>query len=84
MPADTLKKVHFKNLTLDPQERFAQIDGQSIDLTPKQFDIIYLLATHSQSLVSREIFMEQVWGHREVSPRNVDSQINYLKKKLKD
>ncbi len=28
--------------------------------------------------------MEQVWGHREVSPRNVDSQINYLKKKLVD
>lgn len=77
-------KVQFKNLVLDPKERSAMVDGQAIDLTPKQFDIIYLLATHSNSLVSRETFMEQVWGHNEVSPRNVDSQINYLKKKLID
>ena len=75
-------KVTFRNLVLDPKERLAKLDGQLIDLTPKQFDIIYLLVTHSNSLVSRETFMEQVWGHNEVSPRNVDSQINYLKKKM--
>ncbi|MCC2680228.1 MAG: two-component response regulator, partial [Pseudobdellovibrio sp.] len=28
------------------------------------------------------VFMTEIWGHSDVTPRNVDSQINYLKKKL--
>jgi two-component system alkaline phosphatase synthesis response regulator PhoP len=33
-------------------------------------------------VVSRQVFMTEIWGHSDVTPRNVDSQINYLKKKL--
>jgi two-component system alkaline phosphatase synthesis response regulator PhoP len=32
--------------------------------------------------VSREIFLNQIWGDANITARNVDSQINYLKKKL--
>ena len=35
-----------------------------------------------EEVVTREEFMNKVWGHSEVTPRNVDSQINYLKKKI--
>jgi DNA-binding response OmpR family regulator len=76
------QSVHFLNLTLDAKDRVVKLNGKEVPLTPKQFDILYMLTQSPTSLVSREQFMDQVWGHREVSPRNVDSQINYIKKKL--
>ena len=58
------------------------LDEQEIKLTPKQYDILRLLVDNKNNLVSREKFMKEVWGHSDVTPRNVDSQINYLKKKI--
>jgi DNA-binding response OmpR family regulator len=70
------------NLVLNLASRLVQVNGHSIVLTPKQFDILHLLIKNKSHVVTREEFMNKVWGHSEVTPRNVDSQINYLKKKI--
>lgn len=70
------------NLSLNMASRLVHVEKNEIILTPKQFDILHLLIKNKNQLVSRDDFMKKVWGHSEVTPRNVDSQINYLKKKI--
>jgi DNA-binding response OmpR family regulator len=70
------------NLNLNLASRLVQMENKDIVLTPKQFDILHLLIKNKNELVSRDEFMKKVWGHSDVTSRNVDSQINYLKKKI--
>lgn len=76
------KSLSVGNLKMNLSSRLVYVDGREMTLTPKQFDILKLLIENKNSLVSRSAFMEEVWGHFDVTPRNVDSQINYLKKKI--
>jgi two-component system, OmpR family, alkaline phosphatase synthesis response regulator PhoP len=62
--------------------RQCYLDNKEVLLTPKQFEILKLLIENKTNVVSRQLFMNEIWGHSEVTPRNVDSQINYLKKKI--
>lgn len=70
------------NLRMNLLSRQVFIDNDEIDLTPKQFDILKLLVAHKNNLVTRDKCLSEVWGDAEVTSRNVDSQINYLKRKI--
>ena len=70
------------NLKMNLHSRQVYVEDKEVTLTPKQFEILKLLIENKNNLVSRNQFMTEVWGHFDVTPRNVDSQINYLKKKL--
>ncbi len=72
------------NLKLNLLSRQTFLSGEEILLTPKQFEIVRLLMENKNNLVKRETFLEEIWGNTEVTSRNVDSQINYLKKKLEN
>lgn len=74
--------LSFGNLEMDFESRSVVINGHEIGITPTQFEILKLLIESQGATVSRKTFMNEVWGHEDVTPRNVDSQINYLKKKL--
>lgn len=76
------KYLQVANLKINDMSHKVFLDEQEVKLTPKQYDILRLLVDNKNNLVSRERFMKEVWGHNEVTPRNVDSQINYLKKKI--
>ncbi|MCK6598398.1 MAG: response regulator transcription factor [Bdellovibrionaceae bacterium] len=70
------------NLKMNLLSRRVYVDNNEVQLTPKQFDILKLLVGAKNNLVSREKFLEEIWGDTEVTSRNVDSQINYLKRKI--
>lgn len=70
------------NLKMNLLSRQVFVDGDEIDLTPKQFDILRMLVAQKNNLVTREKCLQEIWGDSEVTARNVDSQINYLKKKI--
>ncbi len=50
-------------LTLDTQERVAIRDGQPVDLTAKEYDLIELLMRNPRRVYSRENLMNVVWGY---------------------
>lgn len=79
---DQSSELSAANLKMNLHSRQVYVDGREVTLTPKQFEILKLLIENKNNLVSRNQFMTEVWGHFDVTPRNVDSQINYLKKKL--
>lgn len=70
------------NLKMNLYTRRVFVDQNEVQLTPKQFDILKLLVGNKNNLVSRDTFLKEIWGEIEVTSRNVDSQINYLKKKI--
>jgi len=64
-------------------ERSARLDGQVIDLTPKEYDLLVLLASHPGWVFKREILLQQVWGESyEGFDRTIDNHITRLRKKL--
>lgn len=70
------------NLKMNLLSRQIFVDGEEVNLTPKQFDILKMLVASKNNLVTREKCLTEIWGDTEVTSRNVDSQINYLKRKI--
>ncbi len=75
-------EIRAGNLSMNLLSRQAYVDGQEVSLTPKQFDILKLLVMNKNNLVTRDKCLTDIWGDTEVTARNVDSQINYLKRKI--
>ncbi len=71
------------NLRIRPLSRQVFVDGDEVKLTPKQFGILKMLVANKNNIVTREKCLDEIWGNTEVTSRNVDSQINYLKRKIK-
>lgn len=64
-------------------EHSVRIDGQEIDLTPKEYDLLVLLASHPGWVFKREVLLQQVWGDDyEGFDRTIDNHITRLRKKL--
>jgi len=56
-------KLYFGKLSLDIRERTVKINGESIALTKREYDIVELLALHAGQVFSREHIYERVWGY---------------------
>ena len=70
-------------LCINVAERIVALDGAPIDLTPKEFDLLVLLASHPGRAFSRDFLLEHVWGYDyESVDRTVDSHMTRLRKKL--
>lgn len=68
---------------IDPGQRIAQADGMVLDLTPKEFDLLHLLASHPGQTFPRATLLERVWGYSsDISTRTVDVHIQRLREKL--
>ncbi|NOV03059.1 response regulator transcription factor [Paenibacillus planticolens] len=84
MPAAASKSViEAGGLTIDPDQRTVIQYGENIELTPKEFDILYLLAAHAKKVFSVENIFRQVWGEAYYESGNtVMVHIRTLRKKL--
>jgi DNA-binding response OmpR family regulator len=71
------------DLEIDPGSREARLGGSILDLSPKEFDLLLLLAERSGQVVSKREILAEVW--REPyggSERTVDVHLSWLRKKL--
>jgi DNA-binding response OmpR family regulator len=70
-------------LRLDPAARQAWIDGEELELTSREFDLLEALARHPGMVLSRPQLLEQVWGYTfDVQTNVVDVFVGYLRRKL--
>ena len=72
------------DLELDKDSRSLFINGKEIDLTAKEFDILYLLVTNPGKVFSREKLLEKVWNSKTDSSdlRTVDVHVRRLREKI--
>ena len=73
------------DLELDLYKHRAQRSGKKLDLTPKEFSLLSLLARRAGEVLSRNIIAEQVWDMKFESDTNVvDVHVRRLRSKLDD
>ena len=71
------------DLSLNTEERVAIRDGQTVELTAKEYDLIELLRRNPRRVYSRENLMNVVWGYSYAGDyRTVDVHIRRLREKL--
>ena len=70
-------------LCISELERVVMLDGVELDLTPKEYDLLLLLASHPGRAFSREFLLQHLWGYDyDGFDRTVDTHMTRLRKKL--
>lgn len=70
-------------LFIDPIAREASLDGRALDLTPREFDLLYFFARQPGKVFSRMDLLNAVWGYQhEGYEHTVNTHINRLRAKI--
>lgn len=77
------KIISFNQLTVDPQKRKVMLGNNKIELTPKEFDLLYLFISSPGKSYSRDNLLTLVWGYEFTGyEHTVNSHINRLRAKI--
>jgi two-component system response regulator PrrA len=76
------RPITIADLTVDPGRRLATRKGSDLNLTSREFDLLFTFARHPGQVLSRTQLLEQVWGYTwEVETNVVDVFVGYLRRK---
>ncbi|MCM1244995.1 MAG: response regulator transcription factor [Roseburia sp.] len=77
--------VEYKDLTVSLSNYSVTYMGHSIEMPPKELELLYFLATHPNQVFTREQLLDCIWGYEYVvDTRTVDVHIKRLREKIKD
>ena len=72
-------------LTVDTEGRHALLDGEEIELTAKEFDLLAALAARPGAVISRQRLLDDVWDARHhLATKTIDVHVAALRRKLGD
>jgi DNA-binding response OmpR family regulator len=75
--------IEVEELRIDPREVQAYVDGESAELTPTEFRLLYQLALDRGRVVTRDELLQKLWGRRESRrDRTVDVFVRRLRDKI--
>jgi len=75
--------LQFPGLSINPELRLVLVDGRSVTLTPKEYELLYQLARSPRRTFTRDELLETIWGYDYMGDtRTVDTHINRLRDKL--
>lgn len=75
--------IEIKDLTIDLKEHSVKCQGERIDLTPKEYDLLVLFAQNPNTALYRQTIYERVWGGElDFKSKTVDLHIQRLRKKV--
>ena len=84
-PTDNIKCVAYDNLEINLTNYSVTCDGRSIDMPPKELELLYFLASSPNQVFTREQLLDQIWGYEYIGDtRTVDVHIKRLREKIKD
>ncbi len=70
-------------LTLEPESRQVTVNGEAVELTRREFDLLEYLLRHKGKVVTRDALLDHVWGFDFVGETNaVDVYIRFLRAKI--
>ena len=85
-PAATDEKcVHYTDLSVNLTNYSVHYKGRTIDMPPKELELLYFLASSPNHVFTREQLLDQLWGYEYIGDtRTVDVHIKRLREKIKD
>ncbi len=76
-------RIDCHGLSIDPLSREIRLHGEPVDLTPREFDLLYYFARHPGEVFSRLALLDRVWGYQhEGCEHTVNTHINRLRSKI--
>jgi DNA-binding response OmpR family regulator len=75
--------LQIADVTLDPARRTVTRNGETIDLTPREFTLLDYFMRNPGRVLSRTMIAEHVWDYNfDTSTNVIDVYVNYLRKKI--
>lgn len=82
-PQNALKSISAGGLEIDPAKRSVTLNGATMDLTAKEFDLLLYFAQNPGRVYSRAKLLDHVWGYTHSGyEHTVNSHINRLRAKI--
>lgn len=79
------RKLSASGITIDPKRHSVVKNGENIDLTAREFDLLYVLMESPGRVFTRDMLLNQVWDTEYFGDtRTVDVHIRYLRQKIED
>lgn len=80
-----VKENTYNGIMIDSSSRTVKVDGEEVQLTYKEFELLNCLMENKGSVVNREYLLKTIWGyHFEGETRTLDVHIGSLRHKLGD
>lgn len=75
--------LEFGDLSINPGTRVVKVQGESVQLTAKEFDLLWFLASNKRHVFNRDQLLDRVWGMAEyVDPSTVTVHVRRLREKI--
>jgi len=75
--------IEIEELRVDPLEYQAYVEGESAELTPTEFRLLYTLALERGRVATRDELLQKIWGRRATHrDRTVDVYVRRLREKI--
>lgn len=82
---DTNKRVSYKGLQIDYDGRCVYVDNKKVDMTPKEYELLFYMVKNKNIALSREKLLNEIWGYDFFGDdRTVDTHIKMLRNSLGD
>ena len=82
---DKWKCVEYAGITINLTNYSVIVDGVTVDMPPKELELLYFLAASPNQVFTREQLLDQIWGYEYIGDtRTVDVHIKRLREKIKD
>lgn len=76
-------ELHYDDIVMDINRKKVFRQGQEIDLTPREFNILQQLIQNPTEVVSKKELIQSIWGHSvDVNTNIIEVYINFLRNKL--
>jgi len=80
---DTQNIIKIGNIIIDTEKYEVLVNGKKQDLTPKQFELLKMLASNPGKVFTRDYLLENIWGYDYLGDtRTVDVHIRHLRQKI--
>ncbi len=84
-PKNDVKSVQYDDLEINLTNYSVVYCGRSLDMPPKELELLYFLASSPNQVFTREQLLDHIWGYEYIGDtRTVDVHIKRLREKLKD
>jgi two-component system response regulator RegX3 len=74
--------IEVGDVRLDPTGYVVTLDGERVDLTRKEFELLRLLMTNAGQTVPRRVLIERVWGWESTEGKTLDTHIRRIRAKI--
>jgi len=79
------ENLEFGKLRVDPSGYNVFVDEKKVDLSAKEFELLYLLCSHRDQVLTREQIFERIWGFNDFGDINtVTVHIRKIREKIED